>query len=125
MIENKQCANSGLQPERKSLSQKLKWILNREIHMPEDRLVIWPAYFDLDRSRDQGRRVATADAVRNPKLEDIIRVSEDLGLDPVVEREKCYPKSWYDQPGRVLVLKKGSKTKTLRSIARALKKRRS
>ncbi|MCQ8902695.1 MAG: signal recognition particle protein Srp19 [Methanothrix sp.] len=93
--------------------------------MPGDRLVIWPAYFDLERSRDQGRRVATADAVRNPKLEDIFRVSADLGLDPVVEREKCYPKSWYDQPGRVLVLKKGSKTKTLRSIARALKRRRS
>ncbi|MBC7080179.1 MAG: signal recognition particle protein Srp19 [Methanothrix sp.] len=93
--------------------------------MPEDRLVIWPAYFDLERSRGQGRRVATANAVRNPKLEDIIRASKDLGLDPVVETEKCYPKNWYEQPGRVLVLKKGSKTKTLRSIARALKKRRS
>ncbi len=88
-------------------------------------MVIWPVYFDSGRSRGEGRKIASMYAVREPKLEEIARISADLGLDPVVEKDKCYPKSWYDQSGRILVLKKSSKTKILKSIAKALKKRRS
>jgi len=90
----------------------------------KDRLVIWPAYIDSERSRSQGRMVSKDDAVSDPKLDEITFAAVHLGLDPEVERDKAYPKHWYQKPGRVLVLKKEAKSRTVKKIARAVRKKR-
>ncbi|WP_457615316.1 signal recognition particle protein Srp19 [Methanopyrus sp.] len=90
----------------------------------KDKIVIWPAYFDADRSRSEGRRVPKRLAVRNPRLTELRRIAEKLGLNPEVQRDKQYPKRWWDDKGRLIVDKLESKRKTLLLIAEKLKERR-
>ena len=46
--------------------------------------------------------------------------AKELGLNPKVERDKAYPKSWWEVSGRVLVDKKGVKSGIVREIARKI-----
>jgi len=81
------------------------------------RIVIYPQYLDSTKTRSEGRRVPLNIAVSNPLIEEIYAVAEALGLNPEVEENKHYPKSWWEQPGRVIVDKIGSKLNTLKLIA--------
>src|SRR5512136_1786484 len=71
----------------------------------KDKLVIWPIYFDSDRSRQDGRMVPLADAISKPNIDDIISAASKSGLKPEIEREKKHPKTWYHTSGRILVPK--------------------
>lgn len=82
--------------------------------------VIWPIYFDADASRGNGRRVAKGLAVRNPSIDEIMKVAKKLGLHPIKE-EKAYPKRWWRKEGRVLVDKNMRKTEIIKSIAELIK----
>jgi len=64
--------------------------------------VIWPAYFDAGRSRDQGRRVPLDLAVEDPEVDEIAQAIQQVGYDAVIERDKSYPRE-HEQRGRVLV----------------------
>jgi signal recognition particle subunit SEC65 len=58
--------------------------------MPEkDMLIIWPIYFDADRSRSEGRMVSKQDAVHGPTLDLVITAAIKSGFKPEIEREKC------------------------------------
>ena len=43
-----------------------------------------------------------------------------MGLNPPVERDKAYPKSWWKVSQRVLVDKRGGKSGIVREIARKI-----
>jgi signal recognition particle subunit SRP19 len=90
----------------------------------KDKLVIWPLYFDSDRSRGQGRMVSFTEGVSNPNLDDIIAAAIRSGLDPEVERDKRHPKSWHESAGRILLPKREPKSQVLKRIAKNLKARR-
>jgi signal recognition particle subunit SRP19 len=64
--------------------------------------VLWPAYFDADRSRADGRRVASDLAVADPSVDEIAEAVGQVGYDAVIEREATYPRE-YEARGRVLV----------------------
>ena len=81
------------------------------------RVVVWPVYIDSSASRGEGRKIPLRDAVRRPRVEEIVEAAERLGLHPEVE-EARYPRNWLDQKKRVIVDKAGSKLETLRLIAR-------
>lgn len=66
---------------------------------------LYPLYFDVNRSRAQGRRVGKEFAVRNPLAREIVDAVQLLGLDTVFEPGKTHPKDW-SNPGRVRVLVK-------------------
>ncbi len=83
-----------------------------------ERVVIYPAYIDSSLPRRLGRRVRAEEGVPRPTLKEIAQAAERLGLDPIVEPEARYPRTWFHQKGRVLVRKKASKTVLLRMIAR-------
>lgn len=69
---------------------------------------LYPIYFDANRSRAQGRRVSSSQAVRNPLAREIATACSRLRLQTVLEPEKTHPKDW-SNPGRVKVaLKKRS-----------------
>lgn len=92
--------------------------------MPDkSKIVIWPIYFDVTRSRDEGRMVPKNYAIKEPNLDMIITASIKSGLKPEIEREKKHPKTWHnpEASGRILVAKKGSKSETLKLIAGSLK----
>ena len=64
--------------------------------------VIWPVYLDADRTRTEGRRVATELAVEEPTVDEIAKAVQQVGYDAVIERSKTYPRE-YEERGRVLV----------------------
>ncbi len=90
--------------------------------MPEkDKQVIWPIYFDSERSRRDGRMVRLENSISSPNIDDLINAALKAGLNPEIERDKKHPKIWHESSGRILVTKQGSKNEMLKRIARNLK----
>ena len=90
--------------------------------MAEDRpVVLYPAYFDLRRSREEGRRVPKGLAVEAPTVEEIEKAAKALGLQPKVEADKAYPGSHWKRDGRVLVRADYFKTSIVRKVAERIK----
>ncbi|MGC9515158.1 signal recognition particle protein Srp19 [Methanocrinis sp.] len=90
----------------------------------EGRVVIWPAYIDAEKSRSEGRAISKRDAVEKPTIDEIVMAAMEMNLKPEAEREKRYPKEWWEKPGRVAVLKKVPRTAMVREIASRIKRRR-
>ncbi len=88
------------------------------------KIVVYPEYLDSRKSRSEGRRIPLSQAIPGPSLEEIARAAEELGLNPVIEAEKAYPRNWWGRRGRVIVDKTDSKLQTLRKIAGQIKSKR-
>jgi signal recognition particle subunit SRP19 len=88
------------------------------------KLVIWPVYIDQAKSRSGGRIIARKNSINDPQLNEIKEAARTLGLNPEVEPEKAYPKSWWEVSGRVLVDDKGPKSIIAKQIASSVKKMR-
>lgn len=86
-----------------------------------DRFVLWPHYFDAQRSRAEGRRVPRDLAVKGPDAKWVEAVAGKLGLDPVLEEKARHPSVPYLAVGRVLVAKQGSKEQVLEAVASRMK----
>ncbi|HEY7588260.1 MAG TPA: signal recognition particle subunit SRP19/SEC65 family protein [Thermoplasmata archaeon] len=84
-------------------------------------LVLYPAYFDLGRSRDRGRRVAKKWAVDAPTIEEIVAAAKALGLDPQIEPGKAHSATPWRREGRVLVRADFYKTSVVQKVAQRLK----
>ena len=65
--------------------------------------VIYPAYFDAECTRREGRRVPSDLAVADPEVDEIAKAVQQVGYDAVIERDVAYPREHYQQRGRVLV----------------------
>ena len=88
------------------------------------KLVIWPVYLDLTYSRKDGRILSKKNSIKEPQLKEIEKAAAKLGLNPEVEPDKAYPKSWWEVSGRVLVDKNGPKTLIAKQIAQSIKQMR-
>ena len=88
------------------------------------KLVIWPAYFDADRPRSQGRRVSKGLALRGVKAEEVLQAALDLGLNPVLRTGGAYPKHPWRKSGAVLIDKHESKTDILNDLVRRIGEKR-
>ena len=87
----------------------------------DKKIVIWPAYFDRNLSREEGRRVPKNLAVENPSIDKIFQIAKELKLNPVIEREARYPSRPWKRDGRILIDKSLNKSRILREIARRLR----
>jgi signal recognition particle subunit SRP19 len=86
-------------------------------------VIYWPQYFDAKRSRAKGRRVPRKFAVDKVKSSDIATAAKRLGYNVQQENTYRYPRTWWDDSGRVLIDIKGKKkSKVLIEIAKELKK---
>lgn len=65
--------------------------------------MLWPAYFDIDNSRADGRRVPTDLAVHEPTIDEIAQAVQQIGYDAVVDRQARYPREPWEAQGRVIV----------------------
>jgi len=88
----------------------------------EKYIVLYPEYFNSKYTRSEGRRVPKKFAKSSPTVEDIEKAAKSIGLSPVVERDKSYPKFWFEKRGRVLVKKNMPKTELLKKIGKAMAK---
>lgn len=89
--------------------------------------IIYPCYFDINRSHSEGRRVSTEMAVENPLAKTISDACRQLNMPVLLELEKSHPQD-FGNPGRVRVqLKKDGKPSntafpTKRALFRAISK---
>ncbi|MCJ7517193.1 MAG: signal recognition particle subunit SRP19/SEC65 family protein [Methanomassiliicoccales archaeon] len=84
--------------------------------------VLWPEYFDVRRSRDQGRKVKKNLAISEPNVEVISKALEKLGIEHKIESEKSYPSNWHGHKGRVLAEKTMKKSELLAKIGQEISK---
>ena len=86
----------------------------------QDKILLWPAYFDSNKTRLQGRRVPKSLAITSPKLEEIQNAAKSIGLQAEVGSDVKYPKTPWQKTGYVLIPKKSLKTQIIRKIAKEL-----
>ena len=82
--------------------------------------IIWTANLDAKKKRSEGRKIARKFAVPNVKIEEMVKACKELGIPCRVE-EKKYPKSWWEEGGRIVVPKVESKIKLMEKIALRIK----
>ncbi len=80
-------------------------------------IIIYPQYFDKNLTLSEGRKIPKHLAIKEPSLNDIIKALKKLKLQYTSEKNKSYPKRWYEKSGRVLVENKKNKRETLKEIA--------
>ena len=86
-----------------------------------DHIVLWPTYFDLRKSRTEGRRAPKKHSIERPTVEEIFKAVKALGLGATIENDKSYPGSWWEKEGMVRVEKGISKTQLINKVAAKLK----
>ena len=86
----------------------------------QDKIVIWPTYFDLTKTRKDGRRVPKSLSVSSPKILEIKDVAEKLGLECELVMEAGYPKTPWLKTGMLLVKKNEAKEQIIQKIAKQL-----
>ena len=91
----------------------------------QEKIIIWPIYFDAGKTRKEGRRVPKDLAVPAPKSLEIEAVAAKLGLEPELISDKGYPKTPWNRMGMILVEKQKSKEQVINRIAIKLQKLRS
>ena len=86
----------------------------------ENKYVIYPLYFDKTSSRLNGRKIAKKYAIEKPSLENIAKAAQTLKLNPILEKDKTHSSKPFKKEGRILIDKRGPKTKLLKQIANLL-----
>lgn len=84
-------------------------------------VILWPVYFDLNRSRSEGRRVSRRLAVPSPSVEKVKWAVERLGLRCKVVSGVAYPRLPWRKTGFVLVEERVSKGRLIKEVARVLR----
>ena len=87
-----------------------------------DKAIIWPIYFDANKTRRNGRRVAKNLAVQSPKIDEVKIAVDKLGLKNEVRLEAHFPRIPWVKTGMLLVEKKETKEKIIQKIAKQLVK---
>ncbi len=82
--------------------------------------VIWTVNLDSRKTRSEGRKIPLKYAVPNVKLQELVEACRALGIDFRVEEKKKYPKCWWEECGRVVVPKRGSKIGLMIEIAKKI-----
>jgi signal recognition particle subunit SRP19 len=85
-----------------------------------DKAIIWPIYFDLVKTRKEGRRIPKNMAVQSPKIAEIKEAADKLGLKNEINLEAHFPKIPWAKSGMLLVEKTEAKEKIIQKIAKQL-----
>jgi len=91
----------------------------------QDKVILWPAYFDLTKTRGEGRKVPKTLAVPSPKISELKEAAEKLGLEHELVPDAGYPKTPWMKTGMLLIAKKEPKNQIIKKVAKQLQKIRS
>jgi len=85
---------------------------------------IYPIYFDISRSREQGRRVPRKLAVQTPSINELEQVASNLDLNYEINAEAKYPRFHWVPTGLLLIKKVEdfNKNVLIKKIATQLKR---
>ncbi|MEM3055085.1 MAG: signal recognition particle subunit SRP19/SEC65 family protein [Candidatus Bathyarchaeia archaeon] len=88
----------------------------------QEKVILWPAYFDSTKARGEGRKIPKNLAVPSPKISELKEAIEKLGLEHELVLEASYPKTPWLKTGMILVTKKETKNQMMKKIAKQLLK---
>jgi signal recognition particle subunit SRP19 len=86
----------------------------------QNKIFLWPVYFDANKTIADGRRVPKKLAVSAPKLEELQMAAKTVGFQTEIVSDVAHPSAPWRKTGLLVVPKKESKGKTLKSIAEEL-----
>ncbi len=86
----------------------------------QNKIILWSIYFDVNKSKTDGRRVPKNLAVAAPKIEELQMASKRLGLQTEIVPDAAYPNLPWLRNGQIIVVKTESKGKTIKKIAKVL-----
>jgi signal recognition particle subunit SRP19 len=86
----------------------------------QNKIILWAVYFDVNKSRTDGRRVPKNLAVSSPKIDELQRAAKRLGLQPEVVPDAAHPSFPRLKTGLIVVPKTESKDKTVKKVAKEL-----
>ncbi|MCL2134675.1 MAG: signal recognition particle protein Srp19 [Candidatus Bathyarchaeota archaeon] len=84
--------------------------------------IIWPVYFDINKSKSEGRRVPKNKAVVNPKILEIKEAADNLKLENDISPTAGYPKTPWIKMGKLSVKKNEPKEQIILKLADQLSK---
>ena len=87
-----------------------------------DKAIIWPVYFDINKSREEGRRVSKNQAVMSPKILELKEAADKLGLQNECNVDAHFPKNHWTKTGMLLVEKNEPKEAIIKKLAKQLVK---
>jgi len=85
-----------------------------------DNAIIWPVYFDVGKSKSEGRRVPKNIAVFSPKVLELKEAADKLGLQNDINPTAGYPKTPWIKMGMLTVKKKEPKEQIILKLANQL-----
>jgi len=85
-----------------------------------NKVIIWPVYFDQNRSRNEGRRIAKNQAVFLPKIGEVKEAADRLGLKNEINPEAHYPKMPWTKTGMLIVEKQETKEALIKKLSKHL-----
>jgi signal recognition particle subunit SRP19 len=91
----------------------------------DNQSIIWPIYFDCNKSREEGRRVPKNLAIISPKIFEIKEAADKIGLENEINLDVHFPKSPWAKTGKLIVEKKEAKEEIIKKLAKQLLKIRS
>jgi len=91
----------------------------------QDKIIIWPAYFDSAKTRKDGRRVPKDLAVSSPKILEMKEVAEKLHLECEIVMDVAHPRTPWLKTGMLLAKRNEAKEQMIKKIAKQLVKMRS
>lgn len=86
----------------------------------QDRVVVWPIYFDSTKTRKYGRRIPKSLAVPSPKISEIAQAAEKSKLKFELVSDAKYPKTPGLNTGMLFVKKNKAKSSIIKDIGRRL-----
>jgi signal recognition particle subunit SRP19 len=86
----------------------------------QDKVILWPVYFDSTKTRREGRKVPKTLAVPSPKILELEEAAKRLGLEHELILDACYPRMPWLKMGMLLIAKRGPKNQILRKVAKLL-----
>jgi signal recognition particle subunit SRP19 len=86
----------------------------------QNKIVLWPVYFDANKTRIEGRRVPRKLAISSPNIDEIQKAAKRMGLQPEIIPDAIHPSSPRQKTGLLIIPKKEPKVETLRKIAKEL-----
>ncbi|MFB0543537.1 MAG: signal recognition particle subunit SRP19/SEC65 family protein [Candidatus Bathyarchaeia archaeon] len=89
------------------------------------KVFLWPLYFEASISRREGRRLPKGLALRSVSLQELVKVSDALGIHPEVVPTAAHPSQPWRRTGVVLVDKPPKKSLLLRLVAEKMRENRS
>jgi signal recognition particle subunit SRP19 len=91
----------------------------------QNKIILWPVYFDSARSRNEGRRVRKTLAVPSPKISEVKDAADSLHLSCELVLDVAFPQMPWLKSGMILIQKKQPKQEVLNKLAAQILKIRS